>query len=69
MAALVAYAIYMSFDMPEGYWAVFTAVVLTQANLGASRKAALYRTAGTTAGAFAAGLVAPIIGMGPVRTC
>lgn len=31
--------------------------VVTQANLGASWEAALYRTAGSTAGAFAAALV------------
>jgi uncharacterized membrane protein YccC len=36
--------------------------------LGASWKAALYRTAGTTAGAFAAALLTPVMGMGPVRT-
>jgi uncharacterized membrane protein YccC len=68
IAGLIAYAIYMSFHLPEGYWAVFTALVVTQANLGASWKAALYRTAGSTAGAFAAALVTPVIGMGPVRT-
>lgn len=68
IAGLITYAIYVAFHMPEGYWAVFTALVVTQANLGASWKAALYRTAGSTAGAFAAALVTPVFGMGPVRT-
>ena len=68
IAGLIAYAIYAAFHLPEGYWAVFTALVVTQANLGASWKAALYRTAGTTAGAFAAALLTPVIGMGPIRT-
>lgn len=68
IAGLIAYAIYIGFQMPEGYWAVFTALVVTQANLGASWKAALYRTAGSTVGALAAALLTPLIGMGPVRT-
>jgi len=41
IAGLVAYAIYVIFRLPEGCWAVFTALVVTQANLGASWKAAL----------------------------
>ena len=68
IAGLITYAIYIGFHLPEGYWAVFTALVVTQANLGASWKAALYRTAGSTAGAFAAALVMPVVGIGPVRT-
>jgi uncharacterized membrane protein YccC len=68
IAGLITYAIYVGFHLPEGYWAVFTALVVTQANLGASWTAALYRTAGSTAGAFAAALVTPVFGMGPVRT-
>jgi len=42
-AGLIAYAIYATFHLPERYWAVFTALVVTQANLGASWNAALYR--------------------------
>ena len=68
IAGLLTYAIYVHFKLPEGYWAVFTALVVTQANLGASWKAALYRTAGSTAGALAAGVVGPWIGMGAIRT-
>ena len=68
IAGLITYAIYLKFHLPEGYWAVFTALVVTQANLGASWKAALYRTAGSTAGALAAALVTPVIGTGQLRT-
>jgi uncharacterized membrane protein YccC len=67
-AGLISYAIYIHFHLPEGYWAVFTALVVTQANLGASWKAALYRTAGSTAGALAAGILMPLVGTGVVRT-
>jgi uncharacterized membrane protein YccC len=68
IAGLIAYAIYIIFRLPEGYWAVITALVVTQANLGASWKAALYRTAGSTVGALSAALLTPVIGIGPVRT-
>lgn len=68
VAGLITYAIYIHFHLPEGYWAVFTALVVTQANLGASWKAALYRTAGSTVGALAAGILMPLVGTGVVRT-
>lgn len=42
LAGAIAYAIYAGWDLPQGYWAVFAALVVTQANLGASWKAALY---------------------------
>lgn len=68
LAGVIAYAIYAKFHLREGYWAVFSALVVTQANLGASWQAALYRTIGTTCGALSAALVAALIGIGPVRT-
>jgi len=68
LAGLIAYAIYAHFQLREGYWAVFTALIVTQANLGASWKSALYRTIGTTAGAVSAALLAAFIGVGPLRT-
>jgi uncharacterized membrane protein YccC len=45
---------------------VFAALVVTQANLGAAWKAALYRTIGSTCGALAAALLIPILGKGPI---
>lgn len=66
LAGTIAYAIYAGLHLHQGYWAVFAALVVTQANLGASWKAALYRTIGSTCGAIAAALLIPILGKGPV---
>ncbi|HET9308638.1 MAG TPA: FUSC family protein [Candidatus Sulfotelmatobacter sp.] len=66
LAGAIAYAIYAGWNLPQGYWAVFAALVVTQANLGASWKAALYRTIGSTCGAIAAALLVPWLGKGPV---
>ena len=67
LAGTIAYAIYAGWNLPEGYWAVFTALVVTQANLGASWKSALYRTIGSTAGAVGAALLIPLLGTGALR--
>ena len=66
LAGTIAYAIYAGWDLPQGYWAVFAALVVTQTNLGASWKAALYRTIGSASGAVAAALLVPVVGRGPV---
>lgn len=66
LAGTITYAIYAGFRLPQGYWAVFAALVVTQANLGASWKAALYRTIGSTCGALAAALLIPTLGKGPI---
>jgi uncharacterized membrane protein YccC len=66
LAGTITYAIYAGWHLPQGYWAVFAALVVTQANLGASWKAALYRTLGSTCGALAAALLIPILGNGPI---
>jgi hypothetical protein len=68
LAGPIAYAFYGRFQLKEGYWAVFTALIVTQANLGASWRAALYRTVGTTNGAVSAALLTGLIGTGPVRS-
>ena len=62
MAGTITYAIYAGWHLPQGYWAVFAALVVTQANLGASWKAALYRTIGSACGAIAAAILIPILG-------
>jgi uncharacterized membrane protein YccC len=36
LAGTITYALYTGFHLPQGYWAVFAALVVTQANLGAS---------------------------------
>jgi uncharacterized membrane protein YccC len=66
LAGTITYAIYAGFHLHQGYWAVFAALVVTQANLGASWKAALYRTIGSTAGALAAALLMPLLGRGAI---
>jgi uncharacterized membrane protein YccC len=66
LAGTITYAIYTGWHLPQGYWAVFAALVVTQANLGASWKAALHRTIGSTCGAVAAALLIPALGRGPV---
>lgn len=66
LAGAIAYGIYAGWNLPQGYWAVFAALVVTQTNLGASWKAALYRTIGSASGAVAAALLVPILGKGPV---
>jgi uncharacterized membrane protein YccC len=67
LAGAITYGIYAAWSLPEGYWAVFTALVVTQTNLGASWKAALYRTIGSTSGAVAAALLIPVVGTGRLR--
>jgi uncharacterized membrane protein YccC len=67
LAGLITYAIYIGWHLPQGYWAVFTALVVTQVTLGASWKPALYRTFGSTAGALAAMLVMMMVGIGTLR--
>jgi hypothetical protein len=54
LAETIAYAIYAGWSLPQGYWAVFAALVVTQTNLGTSWKVALYRTIGSASGAVAA---------------
>jgi uncharacterized membrane protein YccC len=66
LAGTLAYTIYAAWHLHQGYWAVFSALVVTQANVGASWKAALYRTIGSTCGAIAAALLVPMLGRGPV---
>jgi uncharacterized membrane protein YccC len=67
LAGVITYAIYIGWHLPQGYWAVFTALVVAQVTLGASWKPALYRTVGSTLGALAAMLVMTMVGLGTLR--
>src|ERR1039458_6678713 len=67
LAGTITYAIYAGWNLPQGYWAVFAALVVTQVNVGASWKAALYRTIGSTSGALAAALLLPLLGTRALR--
>jgi uncharacterized membrane protein YccC len=66
LAGTITYAIYAGWHLPQGYWAVFAALVVTQANVGASWKAALYRTIGSTCGAVGAAILLPSLGKGSI---
>jgi uncharacterized membrane protein YccC len=61
IAGTLAFAVTRFFDMPQGYWAVITAVVVMQASVGGSLKAAVERFTGTLAGAVYGGVVAALL--------
>jgi uncharacterized membrane protein YccC len=56
VAASVAFALYHAFDLPQGYWAVFTTVIVVQTSIGATVNLALERLIGTLFGALVGGL-------------
>ena len=55
-------------DLPQGYWAVITAVVVVQASVGGSLKAAIERFSGTLAGAIYGGVIAAFVPHGSPLT-
>ena len=61
VAGLLAYLLAELFALPQGYWAVFSAIIIMQASVGGSVKATLDRLIGTLGGAFAGGAVAYFI--------
>jgi uncharacterized membrane protein YccC len=61
IAGVLAYAITKALDLPQGYWATITAVVVMQSSLGGSLKAALDRFSGTLAGAAYGGAIAALL--------
>lgn len=60
LAAAIAAAIYLGLRLDHGYWAVVSAVVVMQANIGASFKASWARLVGTALGAFIGALLAAL---------
>ena len=58
VAGLLAYLLAELFALPQGYWAVFSAIIIMQASVGGSVKATLDRLIGTVGGAVAGGVVA-----------
>ncbi|MBB3019805.1 putative membrane protein YccC [Microvirga lupini] len=68
IAGVLAYAVTRFFNMPQGYWAVITAVVVMQASVGGSLKAAIERFSGTLAGAIYGGVIAALIPHGSATT-
>ena len=61
IAGTLAFAVTRFFDLPQGYWAVITAVVVMQASVGGSLKAAVERFTGTLAGAVYGGAIAALL--------
>lgn len=68
IAGTLAFAVTRFFDMPQGYWAVITAVVVMQASVGGSLKAAVERFSGTLAGAIYGGVIAAFLPHGSALT-
>jgi uncharacterized membrane protein YccC len=61
VAGLLAFAIAELLALPQGYWSVFTAVLVVQASLGGSLKATIDRLLGTLGGAVCAAIVSSFI--------
>jgi uncharacterized membrane protein YccC len=57
-AAAVAFAIEVLLDLPQGYWAVFTAILVVQTSIGGALAASRDRLIGTLAGAVVGGAAA-----------
>jgi len=62
VAAVATQLLVTALNLPQGYWAVVTAVIVMQANLGGSIRAAWTRLAGTAAGALSGALAAHLGG-------
>ena len=67
-AGTLAYIVTKAFDLPQGYWAVITAVVVVQGSVGGSLKAAIERFSGTLAGAIYGGVIAAFVPHGSPAT-
>jgi uncharacterized membrane protein YccC len=61
VSALLAFALASVLGLPQGFWAVLTAIIVMQASLGASIKAAVDRFLGTLSGAVAGALIALLV--------
>jgi uncharacterized membrane protein YccC len=56
VAATTAYALYHVLNLPQGYWAVFTTVIVVQTSIGATLNLSMERLVGTLFGALVGGL-------------
>jgi uncharacterized membrane protein YccC len=61
VAGVASFAVAHYLALPQGYWAVFTAVIVTQASIGGSLKATIDRFIGTLGGAIYGAVVAMVI--------
>lgn len=60
IAVGVAYVAYKSLGLQQGYWAVFTVLIVMQGSIGGTLGAATERMIGTLAGALVGGLAAAV---------
>lgn len=67
-AALLAYAGATYFALPQGYWAVMTAILVVQSNVGASLGLAMDRLLATLLGAAVGGGIVAVFGIAPSLT-
>lgn len=63
VAGLLSMVLAEFFGLPEGYWAVISAVIVMQSNIGAAVSAAWSRLAGTAIGAFVGALFVALWGV------
>lgn len=68
IAGIVTYLLAEQFALPNGYWAVLTAVLVVQATLGASLSVAIDRALGTLAGGVVGVAGAMLAGHTPLQT-
>jgi uncharacterized membrane protein YccC len=61
VAGVLAFVLASVTNLPQGYWAVLTAVIVVQASVGGSLKATIDRLIGTVGGAACGGVVALLI--------
>lgn len=66
LAAVATLAVVQAFGLPQGYWAVITAIIVMQAHFGGSIRAGLVRLVGTAVGAASGAALAAALGNGPV---
>lgn len=64
-AVAVAFAVYELFHLPQGYWAVFTVIIVMQGSIGGTLDASLDRVFGTAAGALVGGTAAALVAHTP----
>jgi uncharacterized membrane protein YccC len=61
VAGILAYALAEMLALPQGYWAVFSSIIIMQASVGGSVKATIDRLIGTVGGAVAGAIVAYLV--------
>ena len=61
ISTTLAYALATALRQPQGYWAVLTAIIVTQSSVGGSLKAAIDRLIGSICGALVGALAAVLL--------